>query len=125
MEKIEWENGLRILLLPEEDALSASVDIWVEAGSLYEDPARQGISHFAEHMLFKGTQTRTARRFPRRSTRSADPSMLIRLGCTPVITRRCSPQIPIRPNPAMYSISCSTCYSIPASIRPISSSNGA
>lgn len=61
MEKIEWENGLRILLLPEEDALSASVDIWVEAGSLYEDPARQGISHFAEHMLFKGTRTRTAR----------------------------------------------------------------
>lgn len=37
------------------------MDIWVEAGSLYEDPARQGISHFAEHMLFKGTQTRTAR----------------------------------------------------------------
>ncbi len=61
MEKIEWENGLRILLLPEEDALSASVDIWVEVGSLYEAPARQGISHFAEHMLFKGTATRTAR----------------------------------------------------------------
>lgn len=62
MEKLEWENGLRILLLPEEDALSASVDVWVEAGSLYEDPAEQGISHFAEHMLFKGTEKRTARR---------------------------------------------------------------
>ena len=62
MEKLEWENGLRILLLPEEDALSASVDVWVKAGSLYEDPAEQGISHFAEHMLFKGTEKRTARR---------------------------------------------------------------
>lgn len=61
MEKLEWENGLRILLLPEEDALSASLDIWVEAGSRYEDPAEQGISHFAEHMLFKGTGKRTAR----------------------------------------------------------------
>ena len=32
MEKLEWENGLRILLLPEEDALSASVDVWVGRG---------------------------------------------------------------------------------------------
>ena len=61
MEKRLYPNGLRVLLLPIEGALSASVGIWVEAGSRYEDPARQGISHFVEHMVFKGTETRTAR----------------------------------------------------------------
>lgn len=61
MEKHTWDNGLRVLLLPEKEAMSASVDIWVEAGSRYESPAEQGISHFTEHMLFKGTGRRTAR----------------------------------------------------------------
>ena len=62
MEKLTLPNGLRVLLLPVPDALSASVGIWVEAGSRYEAPALQGISHFVEHMAFKGTPTRSARR---------------------------------------------------------------
>jgi predicted Zn-dependent peptidase len=61
MEKIVLDNGLRILLAPMETALSASVEIWAAAGSRYEAPEQQGISHFVEHMLFKGTQRRTAR----------------------------------------------------------------
>ena len=61
MEKLTLPNGLRVLLLPVPDALSASVGIWVEAGSRYEAPALQGISHFVEHMAFKGTPTRSAR----------------------------------------------------------------
>lgn len=61
MEKIVLDNGLRILLAPMETALSASVEIWAAAGSRYEPPEQQGISHFVEHMLFKGTQRRTAR----------------------------------------------------------------
>lgn len=61
MEKIVLPNGLRILLLPISEALSASVGIWVEAGSRYEPAALQGISHFVEHMVFKGTETRSSR----------------------------------------------------------------
>ena len=61
MEKLIYPNGLRVLLVPIEGALSASVGIWVEAGSRYEDPAKQGISHFVEHMVFKGTELRTSR----------------------------------------------------------------
>ena len=61
MEKIVQPNGLRILLYPIEGAHSASVGVWVYAGSRYENPDKQGISHFVEHMLFKGTKTRTAR----------------------------------------------------------------
>lgn len=69
MEKIVLDNGLRILLAPIENALSASVEIWAEAGSRYEDPKQQGISHFAEHMLFKGTQRRTARQISEETDR--------------------------------------------------------
>lgn len=61
MEKIVGPNGLRILLYPIEGAHSASVGVWVYAGSRYENTDKQGISHFVEHMLFKGTETRTAR----------------------------------------------------------------
>lgn len=69
MEKIVLDNGLRILLAPMETALSASVEIWAAAGSRYEDPKQQGISHFVEHMLFKGTQHRTARQLSEETDR--------------------------------------------------------
>lgn len=61
LEKLRLDNGLRVLLLPVEGALSASVGVWIEAGSRYEAAAKQGISHFVEHMTFKGTTARTAR----------------------------------------------------------------
>ena len=61
LEKLRLDNGLRVLLLPVEGALSASVGVWIEAGSRYEAAAKQGISHFVEHMTFKGTDARTAR----------------------------------------------------------------
>lgn len=61
MERICLDNGLRVLLLPEEGALSAAVSLWVTAGSLWESDEQQGISHFLEHMAFKGTDRRTAR----------------------------------------------------------------
>lgn len=58
LEKLRLDNGLRVLLLPVEGALSASVGVWIEAGSRYEAAAKQGISHFVEHMTFKGTAAR-------------------------------------------------------------------
>lgn len=61
MEKIVLDNGLRILLLPMEGARSASVGIWVKTGSCHETEKDQGISHFIEHMLFKGTARRSSR----------------------------------------------------------------
>ena len=39
---------------------SVSMGVWVDAGSIYENENERGISHFIEHMLFKGTKTRTA-----------------------------------------------------------------
>ncbi len=56
--KIKLPNGLRILLVPQPQSLAASVLILVEAGSEYESKRTNGLSHFLEHMMFKGTTNR-------------------------------------------------------------------
>ncbi|RYL92263.1 pitrilysin family protein [Sporolactobacillus sp. THM19-2] len=54
-------NGVRILLEKISSVRSVSIGIWVGTGSRYENKHNNGISHFIEHMLFKGTATRSAR----------------------------------------------------------------
>lgn len=56
--KIELDNGLRIITAPKPDSLTTTVLILVEAGSKYETKDINGISHFLEHMCFKGTKKR-------------------------------------------------------------------
>jgi len=51
-------NGLRLILVPEKDAVTATVFVMVEAGSEYESKQNNGISHFLEHLVFKGTTNR-------------------------------------------------------------------
>ncbi len=51
-------NGLRICLVPLKDASTAMVMILAETGSEYETKEQNGISHFLEHMCFKGTTRR-------------------------------------------------------------------
>lgn len=53
-------NGLTILSEHMPNVRSVSVGIWLTTGSRQEKPERNGITHFIEHMVFKGTQTRTA-----------------------------------------------------------------
>jgi len=55
------DNGLKIFILEKRGTASVSVDLWVKAGSRYESPQNNGISHFVEHLLFKGTSKRTAK----------------------------------------------------------------
>lgn len=64
-EKIVLPNGVRILLEEMADVRSVSVGIWVENGSRYERPSEGGVSHFIEHMVFKGTKTRSAAQMAR------------------------------------------------------------
>lgn len=54
------KNGLRIITSNFPQLESVSVGIWVNTGSGYESKEINGISHFLEHMSFKGTKTRTA-----------------------------------------------------------------
>ena len=56
--KITLDNGLRIITVPKQDSLAVTVLVLVEAGSKYEAKDINGISHFLEHMCFKGTEKR-------------------------------------------------------------------
>ncbi|WP_020471781.1 M16 family metallopeptidase [Zavarzinella formosa] len=53
-------NGLTILGESNPAALSVAVAFWVKTGSRDEQPAESGVSHFLEHMVFKGTERRNA-----------------------------------------------------------------
>jgi predicted Zn-dependent peptidase len=53
-------NGLTILTEQMDHIRSVSMGIWVKSGSRHEDPNVNGISHFVEHMVFKGTTNRSA-----------------------------------------------------------------
>jgi predicted Zn-dependent peptidase len=54
------DNGLRILTEPMTEVRSVSIGVWLTRGSRHETADLGGIAHFVEHMLFKGTATRTA-----------------------------------------------------------------
>lgn len=60
MEKIEFENGFRVMMEQVDSARSATMGVWIGSGSRYEQPEDAGVSHFIEHMLFKGTPSRSA-----------------------------------------------------------------
>jgi len=53
-------NGLTILTEEMQQIRSTSIGIWIKTGSRHEEAERNGISHFVEHMLFKGTTSRSA-----------------------------------------------------------------
>ena len=54
------DNGLRIACEKMPHLHSVSIGVWIATGSAYETDANNGVSHFIEHMLFKGTKTKTA-----------------------------------------------------------------
>ena len=53
-------GGLRVVTEHVEGVRSASVGVWVGVGSRDEQPSVAGAAHYLEHLLFKGTPTRTA-----------------------------------------------------------------
>ena len=59
----EWllPNGLRVVGERLPYLRSVSVGAWMHVGSMFETPGESGLSHFLEHMVFKGTEKRTAR----------------------------------------------------------------
>src|SRR2546430_16948596 len=53
-------NGIRVLTEQMPHVRSVAVGVWVETGSRHEPEGRGGMSHLIEHLVFKGTTTRTA-----------------------------------------------------------------
>lgn len=61
IKKYTCQNGVRIVLEEIPTVRSVAIGVWIGTGSRNENPENNGISHFLEHMFFKGTKTRTAR----------------------------------------------------------------
>src|SRR5205085_11418447 len=53
-------NGLTVISEEMPHIRSVSIGIWIKTGSRHEDAGFNGIAHFLEHMVVKGTKTRTA-----------------------------------------------------------------
>ncbi|MGD8740310.1 MAG: pitrilysin family protein [Desulfobacterales bacterium] len=60
IDKTVLKNGIRILTRKIPHTRSVSMWVWVNVGARDENPAESGLSHFIEHMIFKGTRQRTA-----------------------------------------------------------------
>lgn len=61
IKKYTCQNGVRVVLENIPTVRSVAIGVWIGTGSRNETFENNGISHFIEHMLFKGTKTRTAR----------------------------------------------------------------
>ena len=59
-EKITLPNGVRVVFEKMPYVRSAAVGIWIDVGSRYETASENGSAHFIEHMLFKGTNKKSA-----------------------------------------------------------------
>lgn len=58
--KIVFKNGLRAVLVPIDGMYSVATGMMIDAGCVYENAENNGISHFIEHTLFKGTKRRNS-----------------------------------------------------------------
>ncbi len=58
-------NGLVVVTEEMQHIRSVSIGVWIKTGSRHEEPELNGISHFVEHMVFKGTRNRSAEQIAR------------------------------------------------------------
>lgn len=60
-EIVKLANGVRVIAAPMKERTSISIGLWIQVGGRDEEPRISGISHFLEHLVFKGTSRRTAK----------------------------------------------------------------
>ena len=56
--KAVLDNGITLVAESHSHVRSVSIGVWVKIGSRFEKPSENGVSHFIEHMVFKGTEKR-------------------------------------------------------------------
>src|ERR1700722_17261896 len=54
--KYQLKNGMNVLLAESHKSPVLSIQVWVRTGSADEKPGEEGISHFIEHLVFKGSR---------------------------------------------------------------------
>jgi predicted Zn-dependent peptidase len=60
--KADLDNEIPVVMKPLKNVHSVCLGIWVKVGSRYESPEKNGVSHFLEHMFFKATKKRSAKK---------------------------------------------------------------
>ena len=60
IQKTKLKNGITILTDKMPSSHSVAIGIWIPRGSRHESKENSGLSHFYEHLVFKGTKNRTA-----------------------------------------------------------------
>ena len=60
MRKVVLDNGVRVVLERMSSLKSVAIGIWINVGTRDESKGQEGLSHFLEHMMFKGTRRRSA-----------------------------------------------------------------
>lgn len=63
--KLVLDNGVRVVAERMPATRSVAIGVWVNVGSRDEHPGQEGVSHFLEHMFFKGTESRSAAQISR------------------------------------------------------------
>lgn len=66
LQEYNLENGLKVLLLPEKEHPLVTYQVWYQVGSRFEDESTRGLSHFIEHLFFKGSKNMAAGEIDRR-----------------------------------------------------------
>lgn len=56
----QLSNGITVYWDPMPESRAASIGVWIRSGSRFENPSEGGVTHFLEHMCFKGTRSRSA-----------------------------------------------------------------
>ncbi|TAJ92774.1 insulinase family protein [bacterium] len=65
VQEVILENGLKVLLLENHKSPSVTLQVWYRVGSRNEEDGKSGLSHFLEHMMFKGTTKVGPEEYPR------------------------------------------------------------
>lgn len=65
IETFELDNGMEIIVKPDDRAPVVIHQVWFPVGASYEQPGTTGVSHVLEHMMFKGTENRESGSFSR------------------------------------------------------------
>lgn len=82
-------NGIRVVTEAIPYVKSATVGVWVGTGSRSEEEYNHGISHFLEHLMFKGTEKRTAKDIAETVDAVGDSLMPLRPKNIPVTILKC------------------------------------
>ena len=53
---VKLDNGITVVLIPSKNSAAASVNVFIRTGSIDEKPSQAGLSHFIEHLMFKGSK---------------------------------------------------------------------